>query len=35
MIAILGTPRILKGCGFRAVPREAPKPKKSPLDILP
>lgn len=34
MIEIFGTPRILKGCGFRAVPKETLKPKKSSLDIL-
>jgi len=31
-IAIFGQPRILKGCGFRAVPRD--RKKKSPLDLV-
>ncbi len=34
VISLFGQPRILKGCGFQAVPRETPKQKKSPLDIL-
>lgn len=34
VIEIFGQPRMLKGCGFKAIPKDEPKPKKSPLDIL-
>jgi len=34
VIEIFGQPRMLKGCGFKAIPKETPKPKKSPLDII-